>query len=684
MVAHQSCGSLHSEASEWDELEARSLVFTEMDGPQERLAIKRRNVGNTFRWKQIGVLIILAVCAFMIYVKEDILTLIMIDVEAEKEITFKDIMGDMKTRVFEAKMEFEKLIEEDYGIYKDDIFNKETIMNALHSSSHISLERLQRRIMIKILEVQLLNGKKDVEFNWVMGGHSAAAGHGNLYNQTYSYVLEQSVRPIFEALGITFYGKNYAAGGLKSAPEGALCMSSLYGLDLDILSWDFGMTDGSRDANLYNIWTQRAGVHPTRPIIISYGSIAAKSIHPTVEAAGMSAFEAVFVEEKKDETISTKLPDSDDENVKVDELPRGVKFYRCKGRTESGEPCGDNNVKFDTKKSCSRVGAQVNWHNGWKDHLLKGRVSAAFLIENVLEALNTLDGGSSNKNKAEREEQDEEENHDEERKEDDHNIIPPSLASLSKEYLHYLHALEANDKAMFLSSELPNVSHFDDDLKDHHGAFLRSKSICRYSYLPSYTRYNGLVTETRQEIKYIGGGRTTYQNEGIDHTEGHASPKPDNDSPPILFYNHKKDRDVCEYAEFDFKDYFSFRNEDKWVATVVPNDAENFAFSDGDDDTERVGLITICTRFFPFSRFPENYVSIEEMFSTDEATMIVNDVQVTNFTKIGTINSYCYVLRHGNDYVFPQSETHGLGRYNLRFRVPRRGGEMYLSSLIVI
>ena len=99
--------------------------------------------------------------------------------------------------------------------------------------------------------------------------------------------MEQSVRPIFEAMGITFFGKNHAMGNMKSAPESAVCIISIYGPEIDILSWDFGMTDGGRDDHLFNIWTQRAGVHPTRPIMISYGSVAARPIHANLENAGI-------------------------------------------------------------------------------------------------------------------------------------------------------------------------------------------------------------------------------------------------------------------------------------------------------------------------------------------------------------------------------------------------------------
>ena len=654
--ATNTSGTFHSEASEWDELEARSLTFAEMDGPQERLATKR-TTSETFRWRNVLILIALAFSAFMVLKKETFITSIMLEVEEQHEMEFKDAIGDMMKRVNEANVAFHSILEEEYGQFKEKIFNKETILKSISGPSDVSSKRLQRRILIKIIEAQLT--KKEVSYNWVIGGHSAAAGHGNLFNQTYGYVLEDSARPIFQALGITFYGKNYAMGGMKSAPESALCMSSLYGPDLDILSWDFGMTDGSRSSDLYTIWSQKAGTHPTQPTILSYGSNSAYSIHPKLEEAGMSVFQALFVEERRTENLSDVFPDSDDEDVKVDELPKGVKFYRCGGHTENGEPCGDKQIKFDTKKACKTIGYQVSWHDGWKNHLLKGRVSAAFLIEHVLEALNTLESGTFDE------------------------TVSSTTPQISQEYLDHLRELEEKDKALFYESEVPRVYHFEGDLEDHHDAFLRAKSVCHYGYLPSFARFEGLVTENRQSLSYVGGGRTTYNDEGEDYKKPKA-PTPDNDSPPRLVYDYKDNRKICEAAEIDFKDFFSVRNLDKSVVTVVPNDAENDYFSEHDDWKERLGLVTLCDLFFDFHREPPGYVSIETMFNTTESTIVVNDVPVTNYTRIGTINSFCYVLRHENGYVFPPSEAHGLGRYEIKFDVPKPGGQLYLSSFIVI
>ena len=173
------------ESSEPGDLKARSLVLTEIvDGPQERPTTKR-NVGNSFRWKQILIMIVLFICTYMLYIKEDVLTLLMMGVEQEQEIKMKDRIGDLKRKVMERKVEFEVMLEQDYGIYKDEIFGKNDVMTYFESPTQLSVERLRRRILIRILEAQLGTTGKRVGFNYVVAGHSSAAGHGNLFNQSY-------------------------------------------------------------------------------------------------------------------------------------------------------------------------------------------------------------------------------------------------------------------------------------------------------------------------------------------------------------------------------------------------------------------------------------------------------------------------------------------------------------------
>jgi hypothetical protein len=111
-----------------------------------------------------------------------------------------------------------------------------------------SLMRLKRKFLIKVLSVQTSIKKRDSNVNgcdcmhgdkaleekidsvtrkatkidatyqryvWATGGHSAAAGHGNLYNESYTAFLERDLQPVFEAIGIEFEARNYAMGATR-------------------------------------------------------------------------------------------------------------------------------------------------------------------------------------------------------------------------------------------------------------------------------------------------------------------------------------------------------------------------------------------------------------------------------------------------------------------------------------
>jgi hypothetical protein len=109
-----------------------------------------------------------------------------------------------------------------------------------------SPNRLKRKLLIKILSMQTaiqtkdsnvrgcdctngdkpLGGAANIEndapldtiferYVWATGGHSAAAGHGNLYNESYTAFMERDLKPIFGAIGIEFEGRNYAMGGTR-------------------------------------------------------------------------------------------------------------------------------------------------------------------------------------------------------------------------------------------------------------------------------------------------------------------------------------------------------------------------------------------------------------------------------------------------------------------------------------
>jgi len=101
--------------------------------------------------------------------------------------------------------------------------------------------RLRRRLQIAILKAQLSNPRRNkqsrdkqeteegVLFTWATSGDSNAAGHGNLFTQSFTVVMETLMQPLFASLNIIFHAMNYGYGSSSSAPEFSLCQTAIYG-----------------------------------------------------------------------------------------------------------------------------------------------------------------------------------------------------------------------------------------------------------------------------------------------------------------------------------------------------------------------------------------------------------------------------------------------------------------------
>jgi hypothetical protein len=117
---------------------------------------------------------------------------------------------------------------------------------AFSSPRQLARDRIKRKLVIKLLQGQLASANNDkgasmVPFIWASGGHSAAAAHGDYYNQSYTAQLERIGRNVFASAGMHLIGRNYAMGGTASGMEVGSCVDQVFGMDIDVLSWDFGM-----------------------------------------------------------------------------------------------------------------------------------------------------------------------------------------------------------------------------------------------------------------------------------------------------------------------------------------------------------------------------------------------------------------------------------------------------------
>jgi hypothetical protein len=93
---------------------------------------------------------------------------------------------------------------------------------------------LQRRLWHAILT--------EDSFVVVVGGHSAAAGQGNQFQQSYALQVQRILEPVLARLGVATEARNMAHGGLGTV-QSALASKSIYGPDVDLLVWDSGMTE---------------------------------------------------------------------------------------------------------------------------------------------------------------------------------------------------------------------------------------------------------------------------------------------------------------------------------------------------------------------------------------------------------------------------------------------------------
>jgi hypothetical protein len=177
--------------------------------------------------------------------------------------------------------------------------------------------------------------------------------------------MERGVQDIFAACGIDFVGRNHAMGGTAIAPETAICTKEVFGMDIDVLLWDSGMTDGKQDWRML-MYYLRAGTLAQQPAIVGYnlGQGHNGGRPKAVQAAedtGMPAFVLDHTEEGK---IHKAIPNTfglSEEEIAA--MPPFVRHFKCGGQKEKGEP-GCAKEKFN-QTMCFPRPFMTSWHGGW-------------------------------------------------------------------------------------------------------------------------------------------------------------------------------------------------------------------------------------------------------------------------------------------------------------------------------
>ena len=550
-----------------------------------------------------------------------------------------------------------------YGNFTDTFFAKSVVDKIVSSYSNSSKEMLKTRLKIKFIQSQI-GEKKASSFTWITAGHSSAAGHGNLFNQTYTAVLEQTMQKVFQLVNIDFKAKNYAMGGTSSGPELALCMDAVFGLDMDMLSWDFGMTDGNRNW-LWELWIQRAGIHRSRPILIEPTNPRHAGINKRMEQHAMS----IFTIDKN--RFWTFIPDSQD-NPALDSLPPNIRYYRCQREIENEALCQP--YKYDTPQ-CPNAKFKASWHWGWKEHGTIGRYLSLFLLKFLQEAISELDPKSeaSLSRSMLRKMQENKNNNMED--------MEQAEPSVSQEYLDLLLQSESMNKIKFLASSRPDdIGEGENIGASNFTFFQREKAICHFAQLPSQARYDGLVTNSDIKGKYQFSGLHSDYDTGDEVAILTRMSIPGTMRPLKVAY-FKGERQNCETPlQIDYKDAFYVDASFGWTGTIVPNEASKRAFLSDEDPIERKGLVMMCNRKCDWGQCPTNFLQISDV--NKNMTIAVNDVAVT-----GTVlfDDHCFVISNMNGYFFPPHSNPDLkGQYEIKIKVDEGPGYLHLTSIIIV
>ena len=89
----------------------------------------------------------------------------------------------------------------------------------------------------KLLNAMMTND----HFFVILGGHSAAAGHGNNFHQSYMMQFQEVLEPVFDRLGMVLVSANRAQGGMGTV-QASLAGETIFG-EKDFMVWDSSMTE---------------------------------------------------------------------------------------------------------------------------------------------------------------------------------------------------------------------------------------------------------------------------------------------------------------------------------------------------------------------------------------------------------------------------------------------------------
>lgn len=215
----------------------------------------------------------------------------------------------------------------------------------------------------KLLHAMMSND----EFYVVLAGHSAAAGHGNDFQQNRIITFHHLMEPVFDKLGVRLISRNMAMGGVGTL-QFSLAGGDLYG-ETDFLEWDSGMTEKGAPTDVFNKQAILSGER--MPIILTD-----KWFDIMTETNGTAWMSRLI--NGNDQKL---FPQTDWENCKSQ--PYAARWIDEKEKSEKyNAVCWEPRADFTPdKKQKNAPGSQASWHPGNRQHKWSGRKVALIMLE---------------------------------------------------------------------------------------------------------------------------------------------------------------------------------------------------------------------------------------------------------------------------------------------------------------
>jgi len=218
-------------------------------------------------------------------------------------------------------------------------------------------------------------------FKLVLGGHSAAAGHGAGFNASYVHQAGLVLEPVFAHLGVEFRSYNFAQGGMGTFQQ-ALAGMDLRGKDADMLIWDSSMTEKSPP--LTNFFYRQGLLAGNRaPFLYSGGGAdpaAFESIGASVGGYGALGYSPITTSEEQAKTLPWA--------ARYDKCGPGGAAALCDSQKYDGKCWVEREDFTPAVKQDDLVGGQAKWHPGPKVHRARGRalaLSVLFMLQHALD-----------------------------------------------------------------------------------------------------------------------------------------------------------------------------------------------------------------------------------------------------------------------------------------------------------